>query len=507
MTVSTTEQQVPAHVGVAVIGSGFAGIATAVSLLREGRSDFVVLERADSVGGTWRDNSYPGCACDVPSRLYSLSFAPNPEWTRAFSRQPEIKAYLERTAHDFGVLPYCRFGADLQEARWDDAAQHWVVTTSRGTLTADAIVAGTGGLSNPKLPEIKGIETFAGTMFHSAEWRHDHDLTGERVAVIGTGASAIQFVPRIRKQAAHVTVFQRTAPWVLPRRDRAISKPERALYRRFPKLMQLPRFSLYAMHELYLYAYAYQQRILPLAEKEAKRHIARAISDPVLQAKVTPAFRLGCKRTLLSNDYYPALAQPNVDLETDRIVEVLPHAVVTESAEGGRTVHEVDTIVLGTGFAVTDQPIAHHIVGRDGRTLAEHWAGTGMQAHHGTTVAGFPNWFHLAGPHTGQGHTSAVFMIEQQVGYTVQALQHLQRPDIAALEPKPEAVRRFVGKVDKRMTRTVWARGGCSSWYADAQGRITTLWPTFTFLYKRQVATFPIADYIVHAPHRAQVAA
>jgi cation diffusion facilitator CzcD-associated flavoprotein CzcO len=507
MTVSTTEQELPAHVGVLVVGTGFAGIAAAAALLREGRRDIVLIERGASVGGTWRDNTYPGCACDVPSRLYSLSFAPNPDWTRAFSAQPEIRAYLERTARDHGVLPHCRFDTDLEQARWDDDAQHWVVTTSRGTLTADAIVAGTGGLSNPKLPDIPGIDSFAGTMFHSAQWRHDHDLTGERVAVIGTGASAIQFVPQIRKTAGHVTVFQRTAPWVLPRRDRAISRLERALYRRVPALMQLPRFGLYAIHELYLYAYAYQQRILPLAEREARRHIARAIPDPELRAKVTPTFRLGCKRTLLSNDYYPALAQPNVDVETDRIVEVLPHGVVTESADGARTVHEVDTIVLGTGFAITDQPIARHVVGRDGRTLAEHWAATGMQAHHGTTISGFPNWFHLMGPHTGQGHTSAVFMIEQQVGYTLQALRELQRPEVAALEPRPEAMRSFVATVDKRMTRTVWARGGCSSWYQDEHGRITTLWPTFTFVFKRQVATFPVADYVVHAPHRAEVAA
>jgi cation diffusion facilitator CzcD-associated flavoprotein CzcO len=497
----------PEHTGVLVVGTGFAGIAAAVSLLRDGRTDFLLLEKATSVGGTWRDNTYPGCACDVPSRLYSLSFAPNPEWTRAFSAQPEIRAYLERTARDFGVLPYCRFGAELLDARWDDDEQHWVATTSRGTVTADVLIAATGGLSTPVPPRIPGLETFEGTVFHSAEWDHEHDLTGERIGVIGTGASAIQFVPQIRKVAQHVTVFQRTAPWVLPRRDRAITGAERALYRRFPKLMDLPRFGLYAVHESWLLGYSYNSRMIGIAEKEAMRHIASAISDPVLREKVTPTFRLGCKRTLLSNDYYPALAKDNVSLETDRIVEIRPHGIVTQAADGTLTEHEVDTLVLGTGFAVTDQPMAHQVFGRDGRSMADHWSETGMQALHGTTVAGFPNYFHLAGPHTGQGHTSAVFMIEQQVGYTMRALQHLRQAGIAAVEPRPEAVERFVTRVQRRMKRTVWSKGGCSSWYIDPQGRITTLWPTFTFLFKKQLSQFPAADYVAHPRRKAKVGA
>jgi cation diffusion facilitator CzcD-associated flavoprotein CzcO len=495
------------HVGVAIIGSGFAGLAAAVGVLREGRRDLVVLERAQEVGGTWRDNHYPGAACDVPSRLYSLSFAPNPDWTRAFSPQAEIQAYLRRVADDHGVTPYVRFGAEVLAARWDEEAQHWELETTQGALTADAVVAGSGGLSTPRPPDVPGLDSFAGAMWHSAEWDHAHDLTGERVGVIGTGASAIQFVPEVRKAAAHTTVFQRTAPWVLPRTDRAISPLERALYRRLPFLMQLPRLGIYAMHEVYLLAYARSRRLRELGEREGRRHIARAISDPELRRKVTPTFQIGCKRSLLSNDWYPALAQPDVTLETDRIVEVLPHGVVTESAEGARTVHEVDTIILGTGFSITDQPIARVVTGRGGRTIAERWAETGMQALDATTVDGFPNFFFLVGPHSGQGHTSAVFMIEQQVGYVLQALRLLQQPHVAALEPKRQAVERFAAEVDRAMRGTVWDVGGCSSWYQDAAGRVTTLWPRFSFLFKKKLATFPVADYDLEAPKRAAVAA
>ena len=485
----------PAAVQVAVIGSGFAGLGTAVALKRAGRSDFVVLERAEDVGGTWRDNAYPGCACDVPSHLYSFSFAPNPDWTRSFSSQPEIQAYLQRTAREHGVLPHLHTGVELLEARWDDAQRRWHLRTSRGELTAEVLVSGAGALSEPSIPDLEGLGDFAGTTFHSAAWRSDHDLAGERVAVIGTGASAVQFVPHVQRQAAHLTLFQRTAPWVLPRRDRPIPALERALYRRFPLAQKLARGGIYALRESWVLGFRYDQRVMRLAEKEALRVLDRQVPDPGLRARLTPTYRLGCKRVLLSNAYYPALSQPDVEVVTDRIVRVLPHAVVTADAEGSETAHEVDTIVFGTGFKVTDQPIAERLVGRDGRTLAQHWERTGMQSLHGATTAGFPNLFLMVGPNTGLGHTSIVYVVETQAEYVLQALAAMDAAGVTALEPRQQVQDRWNADLQRQLAHTVWNQGGCASWYRDAEGRNTTLWPTFTFSFRRRLARFPLEAY------------
>ena len=482
----------PARVRVAVIGSGFAGLAAAIGLRREGRHDFVVLERADALGGTWRDNSYPGCACDVPSHLYSFSFAPNPDWSRAFSPQPEIEAYLHRTAEEFGVLPHLRFGAELERAEWDETAQVWHLTTARGSLDAEVLVMGTGGLSDPSIPALPGLETFAGTTFHSATWDHSHDLTGERVAVIGTGASAVQFVPEIQPRVARLTVFQRTAPWVLPRRDRPISRAERLLYKRFPLLQKAARSGIYWLRESWILGFSFDQRIMQLAEKQATAFLRKQVPDPVLRAKLTPDFRLGCKRVLLSNTYFPALTRPNVDVVTGGITEVRPHAVVTEDG----TEHPVDTIIFGTGFRVTDPPVAGRVVGRGGVTLKQHWAEGGMRALHGAMTSGFPNLFYLVGPNTGLGHTSIVFVIETQVAYLLDGLRRLDAAGLGVFEPRPEVEDAYNERVQKRLQGTVWNAGGCASWYLDRNGRNTTLWPTFTFTFRRQLRRFDLADYL-----------
>ncbi len=503
---AAADQDLPAHVRVAVIGTGFAGLGTAIALKRSGRQDFVLLERAGDIGGTWRDNSYPGCACDVPSHMYSFSFAPNPDWSRTFSGQAEIEAYLHRVARESGVLPHVRTRAEVLEARWDAAAALWRVRTSRGELTCDVLVAGSGGLSDPATPAIPGLSSFAGTTFHSATWKHDHDLTGRRVAVIGTGASAIQFVPHVQQAAAHLTVFQRTAPWVLPRRDRPITGVEKALFRRVPAAQKLARGGIYALREASILGFRYQPKIMAAAEKQARAHLEQQVPDPVLRAKLTPTFRLGCKRVLLSNTYYPAMSADNVDVVTDRIVEVLPHAVVTVGADGRRVEHEVDTIILGTGFRITDQPIAQRIADGDGRTLAEHWAASGMQALHGTTVAGFPNYFHLVGPNTGLGHNSIVYMIETQVDYLLQALDALDREGIAALVARQHVQDAYNADLQRQLTHTVWNEGGCASWYRDDHGRNTTLWPTFTFLFRKELKRFPREAYDA-VPRREQVAA
>jgi cation diffusion facilitator CzcD-associated flavoprotein CzcO len=486
----------PSRVRVAVIGSGFAGLATAIGLERAGRHDFVVLERAAELGGTWRDNSYPGCACDVPSHLYSFSFAPNPDWTRSFSPQPEIQAYLHRTARDFGVLPHLRFGAELQRADWDEDAQLWHLRTARGDLDAEVLVLGTGPLSEPSVPALPGLDSFAGTTFHSATWRHDHDLTGERVAVIGTGASAVQFVPSVQEQAAHLTVFQRTAPWVLPRRDRAIRPAERLLYRAIPALQKLARTSIYWLRETWVLGFSFDQRIMRLAEKQALAYLAKQVPDPELRRTLTPDFQLGCKRVLLSNTYFPALTRPNVDVVTDRISAVLPRAVVTTAPDGTRTEHPVDTIVFGTGFRVTDPPVAERVSGRDGRSLSEHWGDGGMRALHGATVAGFPNLFLLVGPNTGLGHTSIVFVIETQVGYLLDLLGRLDTAGMAAFEPRQDVEDAYNAGIQRRLQRTVWNTGGCASWYLDRSGRNTTLWPTFTFTFRRQLRQADLTEYV-----------
>ena len=495
MTETTTVRPLPARTRTVVVGTGFAGLGTAVRLREQGRLDFVVLERGHDVGGTWRDNSYPGCACDVPSHLYSFSFAPNPDWTRTFSAQPEIEAYLQRVARERGVLPHVHFGTELRAARWDDATATWTVETSRGTVVADVLVLGTGGLSEPSVPALPGLERFSGTTFHSATWDHDHDLTGERVAVIGTGASAIQFVPHVQQRAARMTLFQRTAPWVMPRRDRAISRAERRLYAAVPALQKLSRAGLYVSRESWLVGFTVQPAVMRVAERIALRLLASQVPDPVLRAKLTPRYRLGCKRVLLSNDYYPALSQPNAEVVTDRIVEVTERGVVTASADGARTEHEVDTIVFGTGFRVSDPPVAERVHGRDGRSLKQVWAETGMTAFHGTTVAGFPNLFFLVGPNTGLGHNSIVYMIESQIAYVLDALDRMDAHGLAAVEPRRELQDAWNADLQEQLQGTVWNAGGCSSWYLDANGRNTTLWPTFTLPYRRRLSRFDVSEY------------
>jgi cation diffusion facilitator CzcD-associated flavoprotein CzcO len=483
----------PREVRVAIIGAGFAGLGAAIRLKQAGITDFVLLERGNDVGGTWRDNSYPGCGCDVPSHLYSFSFAPNPNWSRAFSRQPEIEAYLQRCTDDYGLRRHTYLGADVSEARWDGSRKRWLVRSTRGEVVCQVLIAAQGPLSAPAVPSLAGLETFRGTTFHSAGWNHDYDLRGKRVAVIGTGASSIQFIPQVQSRAAHLTVFQRTAPWVMPRRDRAIHRWEQELYRRVPLAQRVLRAGIYWPRELMVLALRGNQKMLTIAEGQAKKHLERAVSDPALRAKLTPNFRLGCKRVLLSNDYYPALAKPNVDVVTDAIVEVVPKGVVTVGADGTRVTHEVDAIIFGTGFHVTDMPLAAQLIGKDGHTLREKWDAEGMSALHGTSVAGFPNLFFLVGPNTGTGHNSIVFMIESQLGYVLDAVKRLDGSTV--IEAKQSVQDDYNADIQKQLQGTVWSTGGCQSWYLDQRGRNTTLWPTFTFRFRQLVRRFNPGDY------------
>jgi cation diffusion facilitator CzcD-associated flavoprotein CzcO len=475
------------HVRIAVIGAGFGGIGTAIRLRQRGVDDFLIFERAGDLGGTWRDNSYPGCACDVPSNLYSFSFAPRPTWTRSFSPQAEIWDYLRACADRYGLHPFLKLGHEVRAARWVDG--RWRLDTSGGEYTADILVAAPGPLSEPAVPDLPGLATFAGTSFHSARWDHGHDLTGRRVAVVGTGASAAQFVPEIAPKVAALTVFQRTAPWVLPRGDRALTRAERRLYRTVPAAQRVARWSVYWSRELSAVAFL-RPRFMAVGQRIARRHLARQVPDAGLRERLTPDFTMGCKRVLLSNDYLPALGRDNVDVVTEKIREVRPQGIVTVD---GRE-FPVDTIIFGTGFHVTDSPLAERVFGRDGRSLADAWQGS-PKAYLGVTVAGFPNLFLLLGPNTALGHTSVVFMLECQIRYLMSALAYLDGNGVVAVEPRPEAQHAFVTEVDRRMRPTVWLSGGCASWYLDRTGRNSTLWPGFTWAYRQRLRRFDPAAY------------
>ncbi|MEU8852495.1 NAD(P)-binding domain-containing protein [Streptomyces sp. NPDC048564] len=485
------------HVRVAVVGSGFGGLGAAVRLRREGVTDFVVLERADSVGGTWRDNSYPGCACDVPSHLYSFSFAPNPDWPRTFSGQQHIRAYLEHVTDVFRLRPHIRFNSEVQRMTWNAERLCWDIETSSGNLSADLVVSATGPLSDPKTPDIPGLDSFPGKVFHSARWDHDFDLRGKRVAMVGTGASAIQIVPSIQPEVERLTLFQRTPPWVMPRVDRAITGVERSLHRALPVTAQLRRGLLWGIRELQVQAFTKRPNELGLIEQLAKRNMARSIKDPALRAKLTPDYRIGCKRILLSSEYYPALAQPNVDLVASGLSEVRGSTLV--AADGSEA--EADAIVFGTGFHVTDMPIADRVVGAEGKTLAEAWKG-GMEALRGASAAGFPNWMTIIGPNTGLGNSSMILMIESQLNYLADFVKQL---DVlggrAALDARPSAVHAWNRRVQERMKRTVWNTGGCTSWYLDASGRNTTVWPGTTSEFRRATRRVDLAEYeLLRAP-------
>ena len=474
---------------IAIIGSGFGGLGMAIRLLERGIDDFVVLERAREIGGTWRDNSYPGCACDVESHLYSFSFALNPDWSRSFSSQPEILDYLRACAERFGVTPHVRLGCDVRALRWEDDAQRWRIESSAGVTTASVVVVATGPLSDPIVPELPGIARFEGKTFHSAQWDHAYDLAGKRVAVLGTGASAVQFVPEIQKVVAKLDVYQRTPPWILPRPDRDHSAEERRRFRRHPLLQRLHRARLYLQHELFVFPFR-RPKLMERGQRMALRHLKRAVADPALRAKLTPRYTMGCKRILLSNDYLPALARANVEVITAGVREVRERSIV----DGEGVEREVDAIIYATGFRPTDPPLAATTVGRDGRTLNEAWEGS-PKAYMGTTVAGFPNLFMLLGPNTGLGHSSVVYMIEAQIEHVLKVLRLMERRGLAAVEPRAEAQRAFVSRVDSRMRGTVWTAGGCASWYLDGTGRNSTLWPDFTWRFHRRVSRLRARDY------------
>ena len=481
----------PPHVRVLVVGAGFGGLAMAIKLAEAGEHDYLVVERGSDVGGTWRDNTYPGAACDVPSQLYSYSFAPNPSWSRSFSPQPEIQSYIRDVAEKSGTLDRFVFDTDFEHAAWDETEHRWHVRTSAGELTADFVVSAAGALSDPKNPEIDGFDSFGGKVFHSARWDHDYDLSGKRVAIIGTGASSIQIVPEIAAKVGRLDVYQRTAPWVIPRNDRDYTRIEKLAFKHLPGIQALYRRAIYWGREMYVPAFTRQPRLAHPAKLMALRNIAKGISDPELREKVTPDYQIGCKRILISNEWYPALDRDNVDLVTEGIERLTPTGIATRDG----VEREVDAIIVATGFYASDLPIAHRIAGRGGVTLAEHFGEHGMQAYKGTAVNGFPNLFFVVGPNTGLGHSSMVFMIESQVAYIIDAISRLKTAGLVSAEPRAEAQKAFVDDLQQRMEKTVWSAGGCASWYLDDHGRNVTLWPRATFTFRRLLASFDAENY------------
>lgn len=470
---------------VVVLGAGFAGLAMGRALLQDGVRNFVILEQADDVGGTWRDNTYPGAACDVPSHLYSYSFRPRSDWTRAFAPQAEIQEYLKDCADAFGLRPWIRFGAYVEGARFDEDAGRWELRLADGReVRARAVISGCGGLSRPLIPDIPGLRAFEGDLFHTARWNHDVPLRGRRVAVIGTGASAIQVVPAIASEAEHLTVYQRTPPWITPRPDRAFSARERALFARIPALRQAYRLALYWGYEMRVLGLAIHPGIMRIFQKIAERHIERSIADPELRRLVTPDYLIGCKRILLSDDYYPALCRENVTLVPHALAAIEGREVI--DAGGGR--REVDAIIAATGFYASESAAPFPIEGRAGLSLDEAWA-EGAEAYKGTAVSGFPNLFLLVGPNTGLGHTSMILQIESQVAYVRQCIGRLLQENVRALEVREDAQARWNESLQRRLEGSVWAED-CNAWYTTQSGKNTTLWPGFTWEFRLRTRRF-----------------
>lgn len=480
-----------------ILGGGMCGIAAAVALKREGVEDFLVLERAERLGGTWHHNSYPGCAVDIPSHLYSFSFALHPDWSRTFAPQPELERYVNRVAEDFGIVPHVRFGTEVLEASWDDQGQRWELQTNRGRLRARLFVAAAGPLHEPVIPELPGLSSFRGEMFHSSNWPADFDPSGRRVAVIGTGASAIQFVPAIQPEVERMTIFQRTPPWVMPKPDWRATRLERWAMRRVPFLMRITRWAQWAPLDLLVGVVVRHPRFARLAHPIGRWHIRRAIKDPELRRKVTPKYVMGCKRTGLANNYYPALAKPNVEVVTAAAKEVREGSIV--AADGSE--HEVDTIIFGTGFHVlTDHPIAARIRGQRGQTLADHWQGS-PRGYMGTAIAGFPNMFMMFGPNIGTA--SGCVMAEAQLDYITGAIRAMRERGLASIEVGEEAERGFTEEVDQALRSSVFLAGGCTSYYIDKVGRVALAWPWTMWTMRRRLARFSLEPYQVRAAARA----
>jgi len=482
------------HTRAVIIGTGFAGLGMAIALQRRG-VDFVIVEKADEIGGTWRDNSYPGCACDVPSHLYSFSFEPKATWSKLFSPQPEILDYLKGVTEKYGLRRYIRFGAKVNRAHWDDSEYRWHVFTESGEeYVAQFLISGAGALHIPRLPDIEGMDEFRGAAFHSAQWDHSVDLTGKRVAVIGTGASAIQIVPElVRRDAgvAEVQLYQRTPPWVVPRPNSLLPDTVRKAFAYVPGLRLAVRSGIYWGLEGLGYAMTQRPGLLRAVELVGKWNIRRNVRDKELRRRLTPRYRAGCKRILYSGNYYQAVANPKATLITDRISRITPDGIVTDDG----VEHAVDVIVYATGFHATDSYTYVDVKGPRGEDLVDRWNREGVVAHRGIAVADMPNLFFLLGPNTGLGHTSVVFMIESQIHYVTEAIAAVDKAGAQALAPSRSAQDRANAELQTKLAGSVWNTGGCSSWYLDEHGVNRTLWSGMTWQYWRDTRSLKLAEY------------
>ncbi|HEX3783270.1 MAG TPA: NAD(P)/FAD-dependent oxidoreductase [Pseudonocardiaceae bacterium] len=486
------------HNHVAIIGTGFGGIATAIGLEQNGFDDIVLLDRARDVGGVWRDNDYPGAAVDIQSDLYSLSFAPNPDWHSTYATQPELHSYLRDVTERFGLRRKMILNCAVERLDWDTAKQRWQLQTANGPRTANHVVIATGALADPVVPDLPGLDRFSGISFHSARWEHDHDLSGKKVAVIGTGPSAVQFVPAIQPTVADLTVFQRTPAWVVPRHNHENGRLRSRLYRTAPVLQRLERLRIYLEREWMIVGFQ-NPALMKLPERKARKYLEKQVRDPELRAKLLPDFRFGCKRVLISDDYLRSLTESNASVVTDGIREVDEHALI--DVTGAR--HPVDAIIFGTGFRTSRLPLTDQIHGPDGPTMAETW-GDEPAAYLGTAVAGFPNCYLIHGPNVGLGHNSVIHMIESQAKYITSAVSYANAHGFASVEPTRGAQEAFIARVDRLGAGSVWTAGGCHSWYLNDSGRNTNIWPGSTLEFRRRSVHF---DPTHHLLHRQQVPA
>ncbi|MGW4352392.1 flavin-containing monooxygenase [Nocardia sp. NPDC004582] len=476
---------------VAIIGAGFAGIGAAIRLRQKGIGDFAVFERGDRVGGTWRDNTYPGAACDIPSRLYSYSFAPNPDWSRTYSGSAEILGYIDSMVAESGIAPHLRFGHNVTGIVFDDETGLWTLSFGAGRrkVRARTVILASGPLSNAGFPDIAGIDGYEGHKIHSARWDHDYDFTGKKVAVVGTGASAVQIIPELVRQAASVKVFQRTPGWVLPRVNRRTNGLTKQLYRQLPVTQSLAREAWFWGHESVALGVVWNTPLTRVVESVALLHLRSQVRDPWLRRQLTPDFRAGCKRLLMSSEYYPALQADNCKLITWPIAELSPHGIRT--AEGIE--HRFDCIVFATGFEVSKQGSPIPVTGRGGRVLADEWRG-GAYAFKSVTVAGYPNLFLTFGPNSGPGHNSALVYMEAQIDYLTDAIKIVLDRGLRTLEARQDRQDRYNRGLQRRLTATTW-NSGCSSWYLTEDGFNATMYPGFGSQYARQLARVDLADF------------
>ncbi|MFZ5757044.1 MAG: flavin-containing monooxygenase [Pseudomonadota bacterium] len=477
-------------VSVAIIGAGFAGLGAAIRLLENGIDDIVVLERAERAGGTWRDNTYPGAACDIPSNLYSYSFAPNPHWSRGYSGSREILGYIDNLVERWRLNRFIRYRSNVDGLSFDAASGLWQVRLGDGgTVQARAVVMASGPLSNVSLPKMPGIESYEGHKVHSARWDHGYDFRGKRVAVIGTGASAVQIVPELVKQADRLKVFQRTPGWVLPRLDYATADWNRSLFRRFPGAQQAVRDALYWGHETMALGVVWTTPMTRVLEQASRLYLQQQVKDAWLRRQLTPDYRIGCKRILMTSDYLPALQQPNCELITWPIATLSPKGIRT--AEGVE--HVVDCIVFATGFDVGKAGTPFPVTGLGGRRLQEEWA-RGVQAYKSVSVSGYPNLFLTFGPNSGPGHNSALVYLEAQLDYIVQGIRHLLAGPARFLDVRAPVQAAFNRTIQERLKTTNW-NSGCRSWYLTEDGFNPTMYPGFATQFRRQMQRFDLQDY------------